>query len=823
MALEGPDDRSTRRSVGQRPPRLCDVPGEFDRAAPTYDRLVGANPGYHAHLGRSARRLGLPPGDGAGLRLLDLGCGTGASTAALVAVAPAAVIVAVDASAGMLEQARGKRWPSTVTFAQARVDELEDSGVCGPFDGVLAAYVVRNLPDPDAALRDIRALLRPGASLAVHEYSVADSMLRRAIWRAVSSAVIVPAGRLHSGDPTLYRYLRRSVLDFDGARAFSARLRRAGFTGVRVEPMSGWQRGIVHTFVGRRPGPRPGPGPVRPTGGARTAPRVGGGAWRPGRDRRARLLTSRPPSTSPAPARSGRAGERPDRPTAAVIGGGIAGVMAAVALAERGVRVTLVEREQQLGGRLSGWSTRLADGGTATMTRGFHAFFRQYYNLRALLRRVDPDLDEFVGLGDYPLLHADGRRESFARVPRTPPWSVVAYALTSPSFRTRDMPQVDARTALPLLDVSVPEVYERLDGTDAQTFLDRIRFPEAARALAFSVFSRSFFADPRDLSAAELATMFHLYFLGSSEGLLFDVPARPFPQAIWDPLAAYLLSLGADLRLGTRVRRLEGRPRGRGHVVHTEVEQGDARPVEVDAVVLAADVAGLRAVVGDSPGLGDPAWRTRIGALRTAPPFLVCRLWLDRPVAAGRPPFLGTAGFGALDNVSVLERYDDEAQDWARRTNGSVVELHAYALPGEVCSDDLRRDLLGQLQRVYPETTGAGVVDQRTELRADCPLFPPGGFAGRPTVTTPEPTVVLAGDLVRVDLPVALMERAATSGLLAANQLLAGWGLPGHAVWSVPDGGRWRMFRTLGRLAGPTRAPDASAHQPGNPPEDLRA
>jgi uncharacterized protein with NAD-binding domain and iron-sulfur cluster/ubiquinone/menaquinone biosynthesis C-methylase UbiE len=805
MAIDGSGGRSARRPGDQQPARLCDVPGEFDRAAPMYDRLVGANPGYHAHLGRSARRLGLPPGDGSGLRLLDLGCGTGASTAALVAVAPAAVIVAVDASAGMLEQARGKAWPSTVTFVQGQVDELEASGVCGPFDGVLAAYVVRNLPDPDAALRDVRGLLRPGASLAVHEYSVADSMLRRAIWRAVSSAVIVPAGRLLSGDAALYRYLRRSVLDFDGARMFSARLRRAGFTGVRVEPMPGWQRGIVHTFVGRRPGPRHGPGPVRPSGKARTAARVGVGAWRPGRDRRARLLTGRRPlSPSPAPARSGRTGERPDRPTAAVVGGGIAGVTAAVALAERGVRVTLLERERQLGGRLSGWSTRLGDGGTTTMTRGFHAFFRQYYNLRALLRRVDPDLDRFVGLRDYPLLHADGRRDSFARIPRTPPWSVLAYALTSPSFPARTMPGVDARAALPLLDVSVPEVYERLDGIDALTFLDGIRFPKAARELAFSVFSRSFFADPRDLSAAELATMFHLYFLGSSEGLLFDVPVRPFPQAIWDPLAAYLLGIGADLRLGTRVRRLEGQPGGRGHVVRTEVEHEDGCPIEVDAVVLAADVAGLRDVVDDSPGLGDPAWRARIGALRTAPPFLVCRLWLDRPVAAGRPPFLGTAGFGALDNVSVLERYDDEARDWARRTNGSVVELHAYALPGEARSDDLRRQLVGQLQRVYPETAGARVVDQRTELRADCPLFPPGGFAGRPAVTSPEPSVVLAGDLVRVDLPVALMERAATSGLLAANQLLAGWGLPGHAVWSVPDGGRWRMFRALGRLAGPT-------------------
>ena len=71
------------------------VTAEFDRSAAVYDRLVAANPGYHAHLRRSAARLRLPR-KGAGLRILDLGCGTGASTAALLHVAPHADILAVS-------------------------------------------------------------------------------------------------------------------------------------------------------------------------------------------------------------------------------------------------------------------------------------------------------------------------------------------------------------------------------------------------------------------------------------------------------------------------------------------------------------------------------------------------------------------------------------------------------------------------------------------------------------------------------------------------------------------------------------------------------
>ncbi|EFL29651.1 dehydrogenase [Streptomyces viridochromogenes DSM 40736] len=111
-------------------------------------------------------------------------------------------------------------------------------------------------------------------------------------------------------------------------------------------------------------------------------------AHRPGRDRLARLL--------PAPGGTRRA-DPSGAPHAAVVGGGIAGLTAATALAERGVRVTLYEREPQLGGRLAGWPTRLADGSTVTMSRGFHAFFRQYYNLRALLRRTDPALSRLTG------------------------------------------------------------------------------------------------------------------------------------------------------------------------------------------------------------------------------------------------------------------------------------------------------------------------------------------------------------------------------------------------------------------------------------------
>ena len=229
-----------------------DVPHAFDAGADAYDELVGANPGYHANLRLSARRMRLP-GRGQGARILDAGCGTGASTAALLAVAPEAQVIAVDASRGMLNAAQAKSWPPSVRFVHARIEDLDAHGITGPFDGILAAYLLRNLADPDSQLRTFRTLLRPGGTLTLHEYSVRDSRTATWIWHAVCWGIIIPAGWRRTRDTTLYRHLWRSVVSFDGVTRLRQRMRDAGFTSVRSETMPGWEHNIVHTLVGKAP------------------------------------------------------------------------------------------------------------------------------------------------------------------------------------------------------------------------------------------------------------------------------------------------------------------------------------------------------------------------------------------------------------------------------------------------------------------------------------------------------------------------------------------------------------------------------------------
>jgi len=476
-------------------------------------------------------------------------------------------------------------------------------------------------------------------------------------------------------------------------------------------------------------------------------------------------------------------------PRVVVVGAGIAGLAAATGLAERGVTVDLVERETYLGGRVGGWADSLPDGTPVAMNRGFHAFFRQYYNLRSLLRRIDPALEMLTPVRDYPLIDAHGRRDTFRGLPQTPPFNALAFALRSPTFGFRDLIRLNARAAAPLADVSVPRTYHQLDHLDAESLLRKINFPEAARHLAFEVFSRSFFAEPVDLSAAELATMFHIYFLGSSEGLVFDVARENFDVALWNPLCDYLASRGVRVHLGEPVTAVRAGAR-------FSVQCGSGDTYDADGVVLATDVSGLKQIVADSPSLGNPEWRQRVSHLRTAAPFVVQRLWLDRAVETGRAAFLGTGGRPPLDNISVLNRYERQAAAWSRHTGGSVVELHSYAVAS---GDGLRDRLLARLHETYPETARARVVGERLLCRNDCPRFAPGDFAQRPSVVTPHENLMLAGDGVRIDLPVALMERAATTGWAAANGLLHRFGIRGHDVQTVPVRGRSAVLRRLAR------------------------
>lgn len=469
---------------------------------------------------------------------------------------------------------------------------------------------------------------------------------------------------------------------------------------------------------------------------------------------------------------------------AVVVGGGIAGLAAATILSERGARVSLFERASTLGGRAASWQVDGPGDHRYQMERGFHAFFRQYYNLRALLRRVDPQLAALQPLVDYPVLGPAGEVQSFQGLPLQTPLNLAALVWRSPHMGLRDLLGVNVRAALEMLAYDPAATYARFDDVDAARYLDSLGFPPRARRMFFDVFAHSFFNPEGAMSAAEMLMMFHFYFTGNPEGLVFDVARRPLSSALWTRLGERLSAAGVGVHTGVGVVSIAGSP-GQWRVI----ADGGDEPAEV--VVLALDVPGLRGLLAASPDLAAaaPALARAAEGLAVTAPFYVLRLWLDRPVRADRAPFAGTTGVGALDNISVYERFQDESARWAAANQGSVVELHAYAVAEDASEPALRDELLAGLRALYPETATARIVHEHGLLRRDCPSFAPGSHRGRPRVETELPSVALAGDFVRLAVPSALMERAATSGFLAANTLLAPYGVAPEPIRTVPPRG----------------------------------
>ncbi|AKF11431.1 hydroxysqualene dehydroxylase [Sandaracinus amylolyticus] len=478
----------------------------------------------------------------------------------------------------------------------------------------------------------------------------------------------------------------------------------------------------------------------------------------------------------------------------AVIGGGIAGTSAACVLAERGVEVVLVEKEPFLGGRLAAWSERLPDGQHFMMERAFPAFHRHYYNLRAILRRIDPELASLEALPDYPILGPDGTTDSFAGLPTTAPLNLISLFRRTPWLTLNDLRKIDGESFRAMLTFDPIRSYGELDDRSARDWLDRLALPPRAREMLFRVFSRSVFNREEAISAAEMISRLHFYFLGNPEGLRFDVLEEPTSDVLWKPMERYLARHGVELRMGVSATKIE-----RDKIGATRVHLEDGSIIACDGAVLATCVPALRELVARSPDLHESAEFARsIDSLTTSAPFAVLRLFLDRPASPDRLPHVNVAGLGALDQITIFDRFEGESRRWARRHGGTVIQLQAVALAEGREERAVRNEMVSTLRAVYAELSDANVLHEVMMVRQDQPGFAPGSHATRPRVVTPYGNLVLAGDYVKLPFPTALMERAAASGLLAANQLLDRWDVRGEPVWSIPPRGFIASMRFAG-------------------------
>jgi isorenieratene synthase len=94
-----------------------------------------------------------------------------------------------------------------------------------------------------------------------------------------------------------------------------------------------------------------------------------------------------------------------------------------------------------------------------------------------------------------------------------------------------------------------------------------------------------------------------------------------------------------------------------------------------------------------------------------------------------------------------------------------------------------------ELAGLWPETRETRALHVHERCEATAPAFPPGTAGTRPGVRTDARGVRVAGDFVEIPFLAGLMERAAMSGVLAADDVLAEVGSAGHTILGVPQRG----------------------------------
>ncbi len=435
-----------------------------------------------------------------------------------------------------------------------------------------------------------------------------------------------------------------------------------------------------------------------------------------------------------------------------VVGGGLAGLAAAVKASDDGWGVTLLESRPRLGGATHSF-TRDFEGGQLVVDNGQHVFLRCCTAYRDFLRRLAVEDDAFLQARlDVPVVDpATGKRSRLKRDRLPAPLhlarTLATYGVLSPPDRVR---AIWGALALRGID-------REAAASDQQSFGDWLRTRRQNTATVdrlFDIFTVATLNAHADDASLRLGAMVF------QDGLLRDAGACDIgysrvPLGELHGVAAQqaLLSAGADVRLRTRVRSI-GRRDDRWRV-HTDDEVLDA-----DAVVLAtphADAAALlpRDLVGDD-------FADAPKHLATSP-ILNVHVVYDRVVLA--EPFVAAV--------------ESPVQFIFDRTRASGLRDGQYIAVSVSAADEwidqpvarLRDVFTAELARVLPSTRDAAIRDFFV-TRERTATFRPAPCSGsyRLPTRTPARGLLLAGAWTDTGWP-ATMEGAVRSGVAAAAEL----------------------------------------------------
>ncbi len=216
----------------------------FDSIAPVYDRMntlmTAGRDGRWRRAAVGAARLS--PGG----RALDVACGTGKLTAALAgAVGPDGLVVGVDLSPAMLDQAR--RALGELPAVEFRLGNALDLPVAdGSFDAATIAFGMRNLSSFEAGFREMARVVRSGGRVVCLELSVPRPRFMGRVYTGLFRVTAPVLGAIFRRRAA-YSYLPHSLDGFPPAEEIAATMRRAGLTDVSFKRLA---LGAVALHVG---------------------------------------------------------------------------------------------------------------------------------------------------------------------------------------------------------------------------------------------------------------------------------------------------------------------------------------------------------------------------------------------------------------------------------------------------------------------------------------------------------------------------------------------------------------------------------------------
>jgi len=427
-----------------------------------------------------------------------------------------------------------------------------------------------------------------------------------------------------------------------------------------------------------------------------------------------------------------------------VVGGGFAGVSAAVRLAESGHAVHLFESRGALGGRCN--SVAPPPGFPLPLDNGPHLFMGAYHETRALLETLRiPDPFHWIDPLTLAWLLPGGRRVSLEAAPLPAPFHLLFGLLESDAFSPGDK----RRLVLALVKLR----FARYPGLTVVQFVKREGFGLGAQDRFWGPLTRAICnVAPEQAPLEALAEVFRKAFFGRRFDSALAVPRVPLGEILGDSVARYLADRGGEVHLREGFTAM-----GRDDL-QLVGQTPKAEALRADAWVLAVPPERLAALL---PG---ELWAQPPAGLGKSP-IVTAHLRLSHPVLEGHLVGLSGAAFEWVFNRNANQDL---------RMEGQVLSLVCSA--DEALAKKPESELLalawGELRDRCPAAKKAELVAGRvTKEPAATFRLTLETAPLRPGPSTPLPKVVLAGDWTDTGLP-ATVEGAVLSGRMAAGNLL---------------------------------------------------